>query len=53
MRIANQVGFKILLRRWIVEWLFACINRNCGLAEDFEATIASAETVLYAAWRIK
>ena len=28
---------------------FAWINRNCRLAKDVEATIASAETFLYAA----
>ena len=48
-RIADQVGFKVLPRRWVVERFFAWINRNRRLAKDFEASIASAETFLYAA----
>jgi len=46
---ACQVGFVVLPRRWVVERFFAWINRNRRLAKDFEATIASAETFLYAA----
>ena len=46
---AGQVGFVVLPRRWVVERFFAWINRNRRLAKDFEATIASAETFLYAA----
>ena len=48
-KIADQVGFQVLPRRWVVERFFAWINRNRRLAKDFEATIASAETFLYAA----
>ena len=48
-KIADQVGFQVLPRRWVVERFFAWINRNRRLAEDFEATIASAEAFLYAA----
>jgi transposase len=33
----------------VVERFFAWINRNRRLAKDFEATIASARTYLYAA----
>jgi transposase len=46
---AGQVGFVVLPRRWVVERFFAWVNRNRRLAKDFEATIASAETFLYAA----
>ena len=46
---AGQVGFVVLPKRWVVERFFAWINRNRRLAKDFEATIASAETFLYAA----
>ncbi len=46
---ADQVGFAVLPRRWVVERFFAWINRNRRLAKDFEATIASAEAFLYAA----
>ena len=48
-KIADQVGFQVLPRRWVVERFFAWINRNRRLAKDFEATIASAQTFLYAA----
>jgi transposase len=46
---AGQVGFVVLPKRWVVERFFAWVNRNRRLAKDFEATIASAETFLYAA----
>ena len=48
-RLADQVGFVALPGRWIVEHFFAWITRNRRLAKDFEATVASAETFLYAA----
>jgi len=48
-KIADQVGFQVLPRRWVVERFFAWINRNRRLAKDFEATIASAQAFLYAA----
>ena len=48
-KIADQAGFQVLPRRWVVERFFAWINRNRRLAKDFEATIASAEAFLYAA----
>jgi putative transposase len=47
-KIADQVGFQVLPRRWVVERFFAWINRNRRLAKDFEASIASAEAFLYA-----
>ena len=48
-KIAHQVGFRVLPRRWVVERTFAWLNRNRRLAKDFEATIDSAATFLYAA----
>ena len=48
-KLPDQVGFKVLPRRWVVERFFAWINRNRRLAKDFEATIASATAFLYAA----
>ena len=48
-KIADQVGFVVLPRRWVVERFFAWINRNRRLAKDFEATIDSARAFLYAA----
>ena len=48
-KIADQVGFVVLPRRWVVERLFAWINRNRRLAKDVEASIKSAAAFLYAA----
>lgn len=48
-KIAAQVGFQVMPWLWVVEWCLARINRNRRLAKDFEASIASAETFLYAA----
>lgn len=45
----DQVGFAVQPRRWVVERFFAWIGRNRRLAKDFEASIASAEALLYAA----
>jgi len=46
---ANQVGFAVHPRRWVVERCFAWLNRSRRLAKDFEATIASATSFLYVA----
>jgi transposase len=46
---ADQVGFAVNPRRWVVERFFAWIGRNRRLAKDFEATIDSARAFLYAA----
>jgi putative transposase len=48
-KIAGQVDFQVLPRRWVVERFFAWIKRNRRIAKDFEATIASAQALLYAA----
>ena len=48
-KIADQVGFVLLPRRWVVERFFAWINRNRRLSKDVEATIDSARAFLYAA----
>jgi len=48
-RIANQTGFIVHPRRWVVERTFGWLGRNRRLAKDFEATIASATAFLYAA----
>jgi transposase len=48
-KIADQSGFVVLPRRWVVERFFAWINRNRRLAKDVEATIKSAAAFLYAA----
>lgn len=46
---ADQVGFAVHPRRWVVERCFAWLNRNRRLAKDFETTVASATSFLYAA----
>jgi len=48
-KIADQTGFIVLKRRWVVERFFAWINRNRRLAKDVEASINSARAFLYAA----
>ncbi len=48
-KLAGQIGFTVLPRRWVVERFFAWIDRNRRLAKDFEATVASATAFLYAA----
>ncbi len=42
-------GFIILPRRWVVERIFAWLNRNRRMAKDVEASIESAEACLYIA----
>lgn len=46
---ADQVGFAVHPRRWVVERMFAILGRNRRLSRDYEATIASATALYYAA----
>ena len=46
---ADQKGFAVHPRRWVVERCFAWLGRNRRLAKDFEATIGSAVAFIYAA----
>ena len=48
-KFADQTGFAVHPRRWVVERTFAWINRNRRLAKDFEHSIRSATAFLYAA----
>ena len=48
-KFADQTGFVVHPRRWVVERTFAWINRNRRLAKDFERSISSATAFLYAA----
>src|SRR3546814_19501938 len=43
---ADQTGFVVHPRRWIVERTFAWINRKRRLAKDFERTLKSATAIL-------
>ena len=47
-KLAGQVGC-VVLPRLVVERFLIWIGRNCGLAKDVEATIASARVFLFAA----
>jgi len=46
---ADQVGFAVHPRRWVVERFFGWIGRNRRFSRDVERLIASAEAFLYAA----
>src|SRR5918993_34433 len=46
---ADQIGFAVHPRRWVVERFFAWISRNRRLWKDPEATLAAARAFLYAA----
>jgi len=48
-KFADQTGFVVHSRRWVVERTFAWLNRNRRLAKDFEQTVRSATAFLYAA----
>lgn len=48
-KIADQVGFVVHPRRWVIERTFAMFGRNRRLSRDFEATITSATAFFYAA----
>ena len=48
-RPREATGFEVLPRRWVVERTFAWLGRCRRLAKDFEATIDSAVTWLFAA----
>ena len=48
-KFADQTGFVVHPRRWVVERTFAWVNRNRRSAKDFERTIKSATALLYAA----
>ena len=43
---ADQIGFAVHPRRWVVERFFAWISRNRRLWKDPEATLASARAFL-------
>src|SRR3546814_17930277 len=45
-KFADQTGFVVHPRRWVVERTFAWINRNRRLAKDFEHSIRSATAFL-------
>lgn len=48
-KFADQTGFVVHPRRWVVERSFAWLGRNRRLAKDFERSLRSATAFLYAA----
>lgn len=48
-KFADQIGFVVHPRRWVVERTFAWLGRNRRLSRDFEATAASATAFIYVA----
>lgn len=48
-KFADQNGFVVHPKRWVVERTFKWLNWNRCLAENFERTIKSANALLYAA----
>ena len=48
-REPDQVGFKVLPRRWVVERTFAWLGRYRRLSKDYEKCTKSSEAMLYLA----
>lgn len=48
-REPNQVGFKVLPRRWVVERTFAWLGRYRRLSKDYEKCTHSSEGMIYIA----
>jgi transposase len=48
-KLAGQVGFVVLPRRWVVERTFAWLGRNRRLSKDYEELTECAETWIYLA----
>ena len=48
-KLAEQKGFVVLHRRWVVERTFAWLCRNRRLSKDYEENVESSEAWLFAA----
>jgi transposase len=48
-KAADQVGFEVHKRRWVIERFFAWSGRNRRFSRDVERLVASADAFLYAA----
>lgn len=48
-KLAGQVGFQVLPRRWVVERTWAWLNRNRRLSKDYERLPATSESFIYIA----
>ena len=49
LKLAGQVGFQVLPKRWVVERTFAWLTRQRRLARDYERRTASSEAFIYIA----
>ncbi len=49
LKLADQKGFQVLPKRWIIERTFAWITRNRRLARDYERLAQSSEAFIYLA----
>lgn len=48
-RLADQKGFVVLARRWVVERSFAWLGRNRRLSKDYERDPYSSQAFIYLA----
>jgi putative transposase len=48
-KLADQVGFEVLPKRWIVERTFSWLNRQRRLSKDYERSPHSSEGFIYVA----
>jgi len=48
-KLADQVGFQVLPKGWIVERTFAWLNRQRRLSKDYERLSATSEAFIYIA----
>lgn len=49
LKLADQKGFQVLPKRWVVERTFAWLSRHRRLARDYERSTASSEAFIYIA----
>ena len=49
LRGEEQLGFAVLLRRWVVERIFAWLSFNRRLSKDYEVLTDSSEAMIYIA----
>ena len=48
-KLGDQVGFKVLRKRWIIERTFAWLSRSRRLARDYERLTETSEAFIYVA----